>query len=284
MGAKPILFVILHIQIYSMETITSLQNSKIKNIIKLQKASERKEQKLFLVEGLKEINMAINGGFELHSLFCCFENGLKRDDVSALTKHSQANFEIPTEVFAKIAYREGSDGLMAVFFQKKTDLESLKLRKCPLVIVLESVEKPGNLGAILRTADAAMIDAVIVCDPRTDIFNPNVVRSSIGCLFGVQVATCTNTEALNWLRKNKIKTYAAALSDKSKPYHNFNYQTPTAMIMGTEADGLSDFWLNNSDQKIIIPMLGKIDSLNVSVSTAVLVFEAARQRNFTLHT
>ena len=265
-----------------MEQILSLQNSKIKNIVKLQKASERKEQQLFIVEGHKEISMAIDAGFDLHSLFCCLSMGLKMNQIESFMQHSNNSFDISKDVFAKIAYREGSDGLLAVFKQKNIKLENIKLSKNPLVIVLESVEKPGNLGAILRTADAAKVDAILVCDPKTDVYNPNVVRSSVGCLFSNQVVACTNSEALNWLKKNNIKAYAAALSDKSEPYHEFEYKAPTAMVMGTEADGLSDFWLNHSDQKIIIPMLGKIDSLNVSVSTAILVFEAARQRNFTI--
>lgn len=274
------MFIILAIQFIRMEQITSLQNGKIKNIIKLQKASERREQQLFLVEGYKEIDMALNSGYQLYSLFCCFEIGLNSLNIEPLTKQCDSCFEISKEVFDKIAYREGSDGLMAVFKQKKNDLSSIKLNRNPLIIILESVEKPGNLGAILRTADAARVDAILVCDPRTDIYNPNVVRSSVGCLFSNQVVACTNSEAFDWLKKNNIKSYAAALHNKSVAYHTFSYTPPTAMIMGTEADGLSDFWLEKADQKIIIPMLGKIDSLNVSVSAAILIFEAARQRNF----
>jgi TrmH family RNA methyltransferase len=276
------LFILLATYINGMEQITSLQNSKIKNVVKLQKASERKEQQLFIVEGHKEICMAIDAGYAMHSLFFCLSMGLKMQQIELLAQHSESVYDISKDVFSKIAYREGSDGLLALFRQKETTLNNIKLGKTPLIIVLESVEKPGNLGAIIRTADAANADAIIVCDPRTDIYNPNVVRSSVGCLFYKQIVACTNVEAHNWLQKNNITSYAAALSDKSKPYHEFDYKTPTAMIMGTEADGLSDFWLNHANEKVIIPMLGKNDSLNVSAATAVLVFEAARQRNFTL--
>ena len=144
---------------------------------------------------------------------------------------------------------------------------------------MEAVEKPGNLGAILRTADAAPADAVIVCDPHTDIYNPNVVRSSIGCLFTVQTAVCSNQEALDFLKKKNIHAYAAELN-AAEFYQNVDFSHPSAIIMGTEADGLSSFWLKHADSRIKIPMRGKIDSLNVSVSTAILTFEAMRQRDF----
>jgi TrmH family RNA methyltransferase len=145
--------------------------------------------------------------------------------------------------------------------------------------VLEAVEKPGNLGAILRTADAAAVDAVIVCDPLCDLYNPNVVRSSVGCLFTVQTAVCSSQQALDWMRRHKINILAAELQ-ASQWYHQTDMRLSTAIVMGTEADGLSSFWLNNADERIKIPMRGYIDSLNVSVSTAVLCFEAMRQRGF----
>jgi len=264
------------------ERITSLQNPKIKNVIKLQKASERREQKLFLVEGLKEINLAVEGGFKLNSLFWNPDLGVKQSKIEKILNLKNSVFKISADIFDKIAYREGSDGVVGVFEQKMFHLDDLVLPENPLVIILETIEKPGNLGAIMRTAEAASVNAVLVCDQKIDIFNPNVIRSSIGCLFTKKVIVCSNDEALKWIIKNKITIYAALLSSGSKPFYNFDYTKPTAFIMGSEAEGLSDFWIKNSDEKIIIPMMGKSDSLNVSVSAAILAYEAVRQRSFTL--
>ena len=257
------------------EHITSLQNAKIKNIVKLQKASERKEQKLFIIEGEREIGLALAAGIKLHSYFLCEELGKK---FPAFTS-SIARFTVTKEVFEKIAYRENSDGCLALAQMEEKKLTDLTLSKTPFVIVLEGVEKPGNLGAILRTADAAQVDAVIICDPKTDIFNPNVVRSSIGCVFTNQVVACTSEEALKFLKEKNIYSYAAALT-ATEYYQHQDMTQACAIVMGTEADGLSDFWLENADKQIKIAMRGKIDSLNVSTSCAVLVFEAMRQRGF----
>lgn len=262
-----------------MEKISSLQNPKIKNLVKLHKSSDRREQGLFLVEGLKEIRFALQSDYKLQSLFWCPGLGVDETEITKLCTKNVSAFEINRDAFEKIAYRESSDGLMGVFQIKTLQLDDIKLSKNPFVIILESVEKPGNLGAILRTADAAAIDAVIVCDPRTDLFNPNIIRSSVGCFFSKQVAACSNNEALDWLKKHKITSYAAALTNESKPYLHFDYTKPTALVMGTEADGLSDFWLKHCIQQIVIPMQGKNDSLNVSVSAAILSFEVVRQRN-----
>jgi RNA methyltransferase, TrmH family len=264
-----------------MEKISSFQNPKIRNLIKLHKAQERKEQKLFLVEGLKEIKMAIEAGYVMNELFWCPGLGISKPEIDKITGLNKSIYEISSEVFARIAYRDKSDGLMGVFCQNKLELNSLKPQKQSLIIILESVEKPGNLGAILRTADAASVFAILVCDLKTDIFNPNIIRSSIGCLFTNQVISCTNEEALKWLRKHEIIIYSSAIHENSKPYNNFDYSKESvAIVMGTEAEGLSEFWLKNCDEKIIIPMIGKIDSLNVSNSTAILVYEVMRQRNF----
>lgn len=263
-----------------MEIISSIHNPKIKNIIKLHKASQRKEQQLFLVEGLKEIGLAITAGYKTHSLFWCPGLGIAREEIEKSEVIGQDIFEINKDIFSKIAYREGSEGLIAIFKMQHLKLEDLFPEKNSIVIVLESVEKPGNLGAILRTADAASVFAILVCDQQTDFYNPNVVRSSIGCLFTNRVVACSNEEAWEWLKKNGFKTFAAALDKGSKPYGDFNYSGNTAFIMGTESDGLSDFWMNKCNEKIIIPMSGKIDSLNVSTSAAIIVFEALRQRKF----
>jgi len=162
---------------------------------------------------------------------------------------------------------------------KHFSLDTLQLPEKPFIIVLESVEKPGNLGAILRTADAAGVDAIIVCDPQTDFYNPNVIRSSIGCIFTKQVIACGSKEALQWMKQKDIRIFATDLA-ASEWYHETDFTQPSAIVMGTEADGLTNFWLRNADSRIKIPMRGYIDSLNVSVSTAVITFEAMRQRKF----
>lgn len=264
-----------------MDKIASLQNNRIKNIYKLTtKARERKKQNLFIIEGARELSIALESGYQPESVFICPELFSKTDYPDVLQKIKPGILHEVTEpVFQKIAYREGSDGILCTAQQKKHELSDLKLSSNPFIIVLEGVEKPGNLGAILRTADAAKADAVIICDPLTDIYNPNIVRSSVGCLFSVQIAVSTNNETLCYLKEKQIKSYAAELQ-AADWYQNADFRSPTAIIMGTEADGLTPFWLQHADKRIKIPMRGKIDSLNVSVSTAVITFEAMRQRGF----
>lgn len=260
--------------------ITSLQNPAIKNIVKLSKSKERNEQQLFVIEGARELSLALEGGYEITGAYVCreFFNRTRYPDVLDPIADTMI-VDISREVFHKIAYRENSDGIVALARPKQHGLDNLKLTNNPFLVILESVEKPGNLGAVLRTADAAAADAVIVCDPRTDLYNPNVVRSSVGGLFTVQTALCTSSEALEWLRKNNIASFAAELR-AAEFYQNIDLTAPSAIVMGTEAEGLTDFWLDNATKRIKIPMRGKIDSLNVSVSTAVLTFEAMRQRGF----
>lgn len=263
-----------------MEKITSLQNPRIKNIVKLAKSKERKEQNLFLIEGARELSLAMTADYEINSVYVCPELFRKTDYPDVLDSIGENKlFEVSEAVFEKIAYREGSDGLLTLARPKNHALNDLKLSENPFIIILEAVEKPGNLGAILRTADAAQADAVIICDPATDLYNPNAIRSSVGCLFTVQTAVCSSRDALDFLRHKKIKSFAAELQ-ASQWYQDTDFSTPSAILMGTEADGLTDFWLTNADARIKIPMRGKIDSLNVSVSTAVLTFEAMRQRGF----
>lgn len=260
-----------------MEQITSLQNPRIKNLILLQeKSRERRKQNLVVVEGFREVSIALTAGFVLKEVYYCRE--IADLNLSSLPANTRIT-EISRPVFEKLAYREGSDGFIGLFEPKDQKLSDLRLRKDPLIVILESVEKPGNLGAILRTADAVNADAVIICDPLTDIYNPNVIRSSIGCVFSRQVVACSTAEAQEWLREKKIVSYAAELKASSQ-YDTHDYRKATAFVMGTEADGLTNAWIDFCDHRIIIPMLGSIDSLNVSVSTAVLLFEAMRQRRF----
>jgi len=261
------------------EKITSTQNPKIKNIIKLQqKSSERKSQNLIVIEGLREISLAVKAGFSIKSVFICSDIVLPEVVMNELKLDFQY-FDVSKDVYNKLAYRESTEGIIALAEPKFYQLDNLKLRENPIIIILESVEKPGNLGAILRTADAAKVDAVIISEPLTDIYNPNIIRSSVGCVFTNQIVACSSDDAIQWLKRKGIKSHAAALTAK-KYYHQMDLSGPVAFVMGTEADGLTDKWLKSTDEHVIIPMSGEIDSLNVSISTAILVFEAMRQRNF----
>jgi TrmH family RNA methyltransferase len=264
------------------DPITSPQNPRIKNLLKLQqKSSERRAQGLTIIEGLRELTIAHGAGVAVPALFVCPElAGEQRwQELRALFGQGATEwFEVSKAVFEKVAYREGSDGVLALAKPPQLTLGQLQLPAAPLLLVLEAVEKPGNLGAILRTADAAQATAVIVCDPRTDLFNPNAIRSSIGCSFTVPTIATTREELLAWCRQHGIKTYAAALTDKAVAYTTCDFRGPTALVMGTEADGLTPELMQACDQTIIIPMRGAIDSLNVSTATAILTFEAVRQR------
>ena len=186
-------------------------------------------------------------------------------------------YEVSAEIYNKIAYRGGTEGIIAEMKTKHFGLKDIKLSKKPLVVVLESVEKPGNLGAILRSADASGVDAVIVCDPLTDLYNPNLIRSSIGAAFSVTNVACTSEECIKWLKDNNIAILTAQLQD-SELYYDTDMKRGTAIVMGTEATGLTDIWRQHATAHIRIPMLGQLDSLNVSVSAAILMFEAVRQR------
>ena len=258
--------------------ITSLQNPKVKSLLALEKPRERRKQCLFLVEGKKEIKMAIEAGYRIGNLFFC-EEMISLHELGADLVDDKLLIPVSREVFNKLAIRENSGGAIAVAEMKPHLLDQIVLKSNPLVLVLESVEKPGNLGALLRTADAAGIDAVIICDPQTDFYNPNVIRSSVGCVFTKQIASATSEETIAWLRKNNIRIYCTSL-EAATPYHTIDYRGPSAIVMGTEATGLSKVWTESSTANIIIPMQGTIDSMNVSTAAAVVVFEACRQRGY----
>ncbi len=264
------------------QKIASLQNAAIKNIVRLKdKSSERQSQNLFVIEGAREIRLALESGYEIHQFYYFpdfSEKYLQEFDYRNQVPENK-KIEISHRVYEKIAYRETTEGMLALAIPRKTDLDAITLKKNPLILILESIEKPGNLGAIMRTADAADVDAVIICDPKTDFYNPNVIRSSVGCVFTRQIARCTNDEAMAWLKEHNIVSYAAELK-ASVAYHTADFTKSCAIILGTEANGLSEQWIQHADHRIIIPMSGRIDSLNVSVSCAIVVFEALRQRNF----
>ena len=266
-----------------MEQITSLQNPKIKHLLTLQqKSSLRREQQQFVVEGQREIIHCIQAGYAVSSIFT-----LSYDDyviniqvpyLASMTSMPDV-YEVSGKVYEKIAYRGTTEGIIAIVKTKPHDISLLGnvISEKPLYVVLESVEKPGNLGAILRSADAAGVDAVIVCDPLTDIYNPNLIRSSIGAVFTVPVVACSSEECISYLKEHGIQILTAQLQDSSL-YYQQDMTRATAIIMGTEATGLTDVWRNAADAHIRIPMLGKLDSLNVSVSAAILMYEAVRQR------
>lgn len=263
------------------ESITSAQNPKIKMLLALgEKSRTRRENALFIVEGRLEIKHCIEAGYRAKALFICTDIISDKDfnEIAELCDGQCSCYEVPQNVYEKIAYRSGTEGIIAEIEIKKKSLEDVKLRENPLVVVLESVEKPGNLGAVLRTADAADADAVIICDPLTDLFNPNLIRASLGAVFTRQVVAATSGETLKWLNDNNIKIYTAQLQDSSW-YYDTDMTCGTALVMGTEHDGLSTFWRMHADAHVKIPMLGQMDSLNVSVSSAILMFEAVRQRH-----
>lgn len=257
----------------NMELISSLQNEKIKNIVKLRETSrERKKQALFLIEGRREISLAAKAGVEIENIFYCFDYAKGKNKIGA-----EKIIDVSKNVFDKISYRENPDGFLAVAEFVELKLENVKLSHNPLIIILEAVEKPGNLGAILRTSDAAGVDAVIVNDLKTDIYNPNVIRASQGAVFTVPVVLSSFEKTAEFCEKNKIKTFAAAPAAK-KQYIEMNYSRGCAVVMGAEDKGLSEKWIKSADENIKIKMSGKIDSLNVSVSAAIILFEILRQR------
>lgn len=285
------------------ETITSAQNRKVKELLTLvEKSKERSAAGLFVVEGQRELGHCLDAGFIPETLFICGEvmavqnnavNGAKtghlteniegKDGLDALIAKAEALnprlgvVQIPAFLYEKVAYRGSTEGIIADVHSVPRSLENLRLGERPLVMVLESVEKPGNLGAVLRSADATGADAVIVCDPLTDIWNPNLIRSSVGAVFSVPVAVCTSADAIAFLKERGIRILTAQLQD-SEWYYDTDMTGATALVMGTESTGLTQAWRDSADAHIKIPMLGRLDSLNVSVSAAVLLYEAVRQR------
>ena len=258
--------------------ITSLQNERIKHLLLLQqKSAVRRQEGLFVVEGQRELLHCINAGYEVQTIFAdCEKCG---DDLKNIPTDGIEVVEVSSRVYEKIAYRGSTEGMVAIVKTRQYALKDLenRMEENPLYIVLESVEKPGNMGAILRSADAAGVDGVIICDPLTDLYNPNLVRASIGAAFTVPTVACTSEECIAWLKEKGIQILTAQLQDSSL-YYDTDMKRPTAIVMGTEATGLTTQWREAADRHIRIPMCGKLDSLNVSVSSAILMFEAVRQR------
>ena len=292
--------------------ITSVQNPRVKAVVALQqKSAERRRTGLFVVEGRREVEHCVEMGLEVVEVFVCEElgewscdnvaanrtkgmkeakevegmkgvkevEGMRGVKVAEVTRGVKVT-EVTRGVYEKMAYRGGTEGVMAVVKSKERRLDELDLNENPLIVVVERVEKPGNLGAILRSADAAGADAVVVCDPLTDLWNPNLIRSSIGAVFTVPCMTCGSEECIEFLKAHGIQILTAQLQD-SELYYDTDMRRGTAIVMGTEATGLTDVWREAADAHIRIPMLGRLDSLNVSVSAAILLYEAVRQRGGT---
>ena len=265
-----------------LQSITSAQNPKIKDFLALQEKSRlRREKGLFVVEGRRELLHCLEAGFSPRTIFVCEEilGAGEMEAVLGAAGEGCTVFSVSANVYDRMAYRSGTEGVTAIMQARNLRLEELRFRnEEPLIVVVEAVEKPGNLGAILRSADAAGADAVIVCDPLTDLYNPNLIRASIGAVFSVPMVAASSAETIEWLRSRCVTIYTAQLQDSSW-YYDCDMKKATAIVMGTEATGLTGIWREAANRHIRIPMLGKLDSLNVSVSAAVLLFEAVRQRN-----
>lgn len=255
--------------------IESTQNPKIKNLLKLQeKSRERKKQELFVAEGVQENRFALDSGFIPREFFVCdeiFENSIK-------INHSTLNL-VSLPLFQKIAYRGTTGGIIGLYEIREKRLEEIVLSAKPLVVILESVEKPGNLGAVLRSCDGAGIDALIVCDPLADFYNPNVIRSSVGTVFTNQLASDTRENVISWLKSKEIKIVSTYLNERTKNLYDIDLTGSSALVFGTENSGLTADWREHSDELAKIPMNGKVDSLNVSNAAAICIYEALRQRH-----
>lgn len=263
-----------------MKEISSTQNPLVKKILLLfEKSRARKKEGLCVVEGAREIRLALQGGYTIETLL--FQPAIFGESVLeellCYSPQKVTTIAISKEVYEKLSYRSSTEGVIALVRTQEHGLAQLALKERPLLLVAEAPEKPGNIGALLRTADAAHVDAVIIANPKTDLYNPNIIRSSVGCVFTVPIATGTTAEVLSFLKAKGIGIYCAALS-ASKPYYDVSFEEASAIVVGTEDNGLTEEWLQHSHQNLIIPMEGVIDSMNVSVAAAVLIFEAKRQR------
>ena len=258
--------------------ITSAQNPRIKFVVALGKARERSSRGLFALEGAREIHRAILSDYEATELYWCEEalsDGAR--GILARLPPQISLIQVSSAIFAKIAVREKSDGLVAVMRQKNHDLSRLNEVGGKLLLAVQSLEKPGNLGALLRSADGAGADALILIDQTLDLYNPLVLRSSLGTAFSVPVVTATSSELKQLAKSRGWRIVAAALNDQAKAYTAVDFTVPTVILLGTEADGLTPDWLASANTLVMIPMLGIADSLNVSVAGALLLYEARRQ-------
>lgn len=261
------------------ETITSRHNPRVKQAIKLRERRQREKQRRFLIDGMRELTRAVAAGIELEEFFFCpamCEEIELAQLLDSLSPHVQ-KLEITPEVHEKLAYGERAEGVLAVARTPQRSLAEFELPAMPLVAVLEGVEKPGNLGAVLRSADAAGVSALIITGEGTDLYNPNVVRASLGTLFTVPVFSASAEETLAWLRVKQLHIHAARV-DATLNYTAAEWSQPSAIVLGSEAEGLTSLWRAPDITAIRLPMLGIADSLNVSATASVLFYEALRQR------
>ena len=262
------------------KTISSTQNPLIKQLLLLkEKSRARKKSGQFLIEGKRELSLAIKGGYKVETVLF-YPELFSESEAKSMSQYNIEIIEISKDVFQKLAHRDTTEGVIAVVSSKTHQLDDLKLTsKNPLILVAEAPEKPGNIGAILRTADAANVDAVIIANPKSDLYNPNIIRSSVGCVFTTEIAMANSDEAIDFLKKYNFNIFSAILQE-SEPYHSQDYTLPTAIVVGTEATGLTEEWRQAATKNVSIPMQGVIDSMNVSVAAGILIFEAKRQRDF----
>ena len=263
-----------------MDKITSLQNPKVKGAVKLRERREREKTQTFLIEGYRELLRAVEGQAKLETLFYSPSHFLGSNENNLIERILSLNvevIEVSKEVFEKLSYRDRPDGLLAIALQQHLSLEELSLREVPFILVAEAIEKPGNLGSILRSCDAVGVDALLLCDRTTDVHNPNVVRSSVGTLFTVPVIETTSEAALMWLNERKIPIISSS-PDAPNIYTEIDQTGPVAIAVGTEQLGLSETWIDAADKLVKIPMFGQADSLNVAAATTLLLYEVIRQR------
>ncbi|MBE6407171.1 MAG: RNA methyltransferase [Lentisphaeria bacterium] len=262
--------------------LTSLQNPKVKRAFALRDRRERDREGVTILEGYRELTRAHAAGIPIRETFFCREMFVGENNdalLDTLRDAGSAIYECSANVLRKIAYRERPEGLIAIAEMKRKGLDEIPAKPDGLYLVAETIEKPGNLGSILRSADAVGATAVIVCNKQTDIFNPNVIRASTGAIFSMPLAETTSEEALAWLRNLGIKTLAA--TPHTHLYHtDVDMKQGVAIVVGAEQYGLSDYWMNSADLQVLIPMLGKMDSLNVATAATILLYEAARQRDW----
>ncbi|MCH6255502.1 RNA methyltransferase [Puniceicoccaceae bacterium K14] len=266
---------------FPFETISSLQNTRVKNLVKLRNRKTRDSQGVFIAEGYRAISRALETNIIPQEVYFSPECFLGENEESLLKQLADSGcklFELQKHAFEKVSYRDRPEGLLAVIEQWNHQLETLNLSESPFLLIVESIEKPGNLGTILRSADAAGVDAVICCDPVTDLYNPNVVRSSTGVLFSMPSVMTSTKETIDWLKKNGIRSVATT-PHTTNLYTDIDYQGSIAIVMGSEQFGLSDTWLKACDIKTRIPMAGQADSLNVAMAALITLFEAVRQRS-----
>ncbi len=266
--------------LHEINLLSSLKNPRVKEVVRLRKRSERDKSQLMLIEGRRELEEALKNGVKLKTLYVCkslFNGRGQKDILSSARQQGVEIIFVNEPVACKMAYRDKPEGLLAVAMQPVKRLEDISLGRSPLIVILEGIEKPGNLGAVLRVADGAGVKGILLCDCATDIYNPNTIRASLGTFFSMPFTQVSSSEALRWCKQNGLYTVAAA-PGADIAYTQADFSGPCAVVIGSEDRGLSRFWLDKADIKVSIPMQGRADSLNAAVSTAVLLYEAVRQR------